>query len=124
VNVYRLLRTGLRVDKHETLVGDHGESNLYWAILTQLAIVTGAPSLADSYFRALEAARRVETATLLDIAEIINANREPAEAVEWRNLDGAFQLLVERAPSHDMLVALSTHANTVRRYSFAARPYL
>jgi hypothetical protein len=54
-NVYRLIRTSLPRDVMDHFVGEKGESYLYRALITQLAIVTGVPGASMQYLRMLQA---------------------------------------------------------------------
>jgi hypothetical protein len=58
VNVYRLVKAGLPQSRIDALVGRGGASPGYRALLTQLAIVTGAPRTASLYFAAFTGRRR------------------------------------------------------------------
>jgi hypothetical protein len=132
-NVYRLLRTGLSPKILFGLVGENGESCVYKAILGQLAIVTGAPTLADSYFDELERLDSKTPGTLLKKLETkilgkAKTNNQTThfltESPEWSSLSGVLKLLEDKDNSDKMITAMREHANVVKRYSFSARPYL
>jgi hypothetical protein len=93
VNVYRLVKTALPRSKSETLVGPEGGSFGYRALLTQLAIVTGAPRTAALYFSALSAATSDETLETLG-TRLANDARLTA-LTDWDVIRGALTTLEE-----------------------------
>lgn len=135
VNVYRLIRTSLPLHEHETLVGGEGEQTAYRALLTQLAIVTGAPAIAPVYFdhlAALAAGNLAEAREYKGLADLIAALGEDdrvTASTEAAPLLGALQILRDsvapqglgNAPA--LLATLHNTASVARRYSFTARPH-
>ena len=135
VNVYRLLRTGLSDKILDELVGEKGESRVYKAILGQLAIVMGAPTLADYYFHVLEKDIKEPLSFKSLLSELETKaqtkNRKKnldlpsiTDSPEWTSLRGAIELLESRDDSPEMITEMKKYANIVKRYSFSARPYL
>ena len=134
VNVYRLLRTGLSEKTLLNLVGKKGESHAYRSILGQLAIVMGAPTLADSYFNILEGPGGKSFATLDALKEELKKMTHSKtkakkmlsikESTEWSSLCAVLDLLKDIDNSSAMIAEMRKHANVVKRYSFSARPYL
>ncbi|KPJ94137.1 MAG: hypothetical protein AMJ53_05880 [Gammaproteobacteria bacterium SG8_11] len=124
VNVYRILRTGLSEESINQLVGKKGESLVYKAILGQLAIVTGAPSLADKYFQKLGPQAKTNTDTPSTILAALEADASVKKSPEWPLLKGALDVLIGVDNSAHMLAEMRERATVVKRYSFSARPYL
>lgn len=118
VNLYRLLKTGLASDARQRLVGELGESNVYRALIVQLAIVTGAPDTASFYFTCLADMADKDTVSMLHSRlEQNTAFKEGRDAVvvlrvlafakDWQGI----LLLVQD---------LKQTATMARRYSFTA----
>lgn len=134
VNVYRLLRTGLSEETLLGLVGDKGESRAYRSILGQLAIVMGAPTLADTYFNILEGTDGKSPATIESLLQKLGKTTHSKtkakkavtikESPERASLSAVLNLLKAIDNSSAMIAEMQKHANVVKRYSFSARPYL
>lgn len=118
VNVYRVLRSSLP-DGAGTLVGAEGDRLDYRAILTQLAIVTGAPLLADAFFEALasETSKGGSPSALLGRLE---QRENGAKPPEWQFLQGALRLLAGTNDSKNMIERMQHYAPLVKRFSFSA----
>ena len=137
VNLYRLVKTGLPEDMQKDLQDDSNHLS-YRALITQLAIVTGAPHVSWTYFGLLEQATAVD--------EPIDPPRDPSPR-DFRGFYGHVKNKVERAdksqnqallgalaafgnafpmddPKTDatLLSELQRFASIARRYSFTARP--
>jgi hypothetical protein len=125
VNVYRLVKTALPRSKSETLVGPEGGSFGYRALLTQLAIVTGAPRTAALYFSALSAATSDETLETLG-TRLANDARLTA-LTDWDVIRGALTTLEEFSREQgadvgkEMVVEMRELARITSRYSFLRR---
>ena len=124
VNVYRLLRTALDDDDLHVLVGKKGESRIYRAIIAQLAIVTGAPTLADAYFDALGSKNKADKTTPTTLINALEKMARTAAPREWKAIEGSLGVLKELDNSKEMLAEMRDRANVVKRYSFSARSYL
>jgi peptidoglycan hydrolase-like protein with peptidoglycan-binding domain len=124
VNVYRLLRTGLGDQELDALVGKNGESDKYRAIIGQLAIVTGAPTLADEYFEALGPPERQDGMTVAQLEAALKKPLRVRKSPEWKGIEGALRVLKNARDSEAMISAMRESAGVVKRYSFSARPYL
>jgi hypothetical protein len=118
VNLYRLLKTGLASETRQRLVGERGESDVYRALIVQLAIVTGAPNSAPMYFAHLAAMKGKEAlSAVLDRLDL---------DVELKNVRDSEVVLRVMASARDWPgTALSVEhlrvtAPTARRYSFTA----
>jgi hypothetical protein len=111
VNVYRLIKTSLPDSELARLVDPGTTTDACKALLVQLAIVTGAPGIANDFFRRLEG-----VASVSDLAgELIGAHPGDAEAAA---AVGALHL-IQAVP--DALPLLRDYAEIARRYSFVAR---
>jgi hypothetical protein len=127
VNVYRLLRTSLDDETFARLIENDGDSQTCYAILCQLAIVTGAPALADRYFTVVDPPRPKRQGGAKDLDTLVRELKGDAtlhESAQWPAIEGALRVLKARFDDARILEALATHASLVRRYSFSARPYL
>lgn len=137
VNVYRLLRTALGAEDLADLVGKDGRSRTYTAIIAQLAIVTGAPTLADEYFEELGPVVSGEQSAdggqeedgpagpgVAALRDRLENRRDVAGVTEWSRLKGALNVVVGIDGSSAMLGEMRKRAAVVKRYSFSARPYL
>ena len=118
VNLYRLLKTGLASDTRQRLVGERGESDVYRALVLQLAIVTGAPSAAPLYFRVLAEMKDD------DVLSAVCERAENDEALEQaRDRDVVLRVLASARdwPGTALRVEdLRLIAPTAWRYSFTA----
>lgn len=125
VNVYRLVKTGLPRGRTETLVGPKGASYAYRALLTQLAIVTGAPRMASLYFAALSAANADET--LESLCARLERDERLTGSADWRIIRGALTTLSEfsREQGADvdqaMVGEMRDMVHITSRYSFLRR---
>lgn len=125
VNSYRLVKASLSPADRELLTGEDGKGLAYRALITQLAITTGAPHVAQEYFNSLGGQQSIDD--LLNAVAALPALRAiPAEAA---NLHGAIEKLRDLnlaagldAGEH-MVEELVRSAPTARRYSFTARPH-
>ena len=120
VNIYRLLRTTLTREDLAMLVGAQGKSNYYRSIIAQLAILTGAPNLADEFFKKLDLISDEATVTTLIVE--LKANAKITESNEWPVVESSLVKLSRIDGSPQMLADLRKFTNIVRRYSFKARP--
>lgn len=135
VNVYRLIRTSLPLHEHETLVGDKGEQTAYRALLTQLAIVTGAPDIAPVYFDHLailaagNLAEPKERKGLVDLIAALGEDARVTASTEAAPLLGALKALHNSVAPQGLgneptlLATLHDTSSVARRYSFTARPH-
>ncbi len=124
INVYKLLRAGLSSETLNRLVGTNGESQIYRAIIAQLAIVTGAPVLADTYFELLgpiESTIPEKPSILLDL---LCKKQKVINSKEQKSVIGPLKELVEVGNSLEMIQEMRIRASLVKRYSFSARPFL
>ena len=126
VNSYRLAKTSLKPYQLDELLGDNGELLAYRALITQLAITTGAPHVAHCYFQLLQQAP--------DSIEDLIAKLEVDKRItrlrgEWCNVKGALEALKARNIQDEidcgseMIEALQQYALIASRYSFTARPH-
>ncbi len=124
INVYRLLRTGLSETTLKGLVGKDGNSGLYFPIIAQLAVVTGAPDSADTFFEVLEQQANIANTDPGLLIDALNNNSDLINSEEWPCLLGPIKALKDKDNSSQMIANMQICANTVKRYSFSARPYL
>lgn len=121
VNVYRVVKSSLSSKELGVLVGKRGKSLNFRALLAQLAIVTGAPNVANDYFAALQEL----AATSESLAQLRKALSERfPNGGEQRTVRDVIQYLQDHdfergKPSVDALVQQAKYA---RRYSFTAQP--
>jgi hypothetical protein len=109
VNAYRLVKAGLRPSVLATFVGPHGEAEDYRALLVQLAISTGAPLAAGTYFDAL--AREQNYAA---VRTAIETTPGP-DNIDRRYVLGALDIAERSGLSP---AALARWSSLARRYSF------
>ena len=140
VNIYRLVKTSAPEKFQDELVGEGGNRPGYRALITQLAIVTGAPHVSSTYFRILEnAAAAIRRApvptrkgdgnirTLAALCKQLSRDLTAVDGDQKRALLGALERLAvsteEQGPDADrlLLLALDDLAPVARRYSFTAR---
>ena len=127
VNVYRLVKTSLKDFAQDAFVGPNGESLAYRALLTQLAIVTGAPKIAWIYFQHLPRERENDV-TLHSLCAALNEDLRLNASLEWPALNGALQRLhalntvAKLDTGVNLVAALRDVAPIAMRYSFTARP--
>jgi len=127
VNLYRLVKTSLKLHQLDSLVGDDGKQLGYRALIAQLAITTGSPRIAQYYFNKIKGEEELPK-TLTELVENLeNDKRLTDSQEEWNNLKGAIKTL-EAENEKDkvstdslMLQELYNYAPIVRRYSFTAR---
>lgn len=130
VNVYRLVKTSLS----ETLQSELQEPSnhlSYRGLITQLAIVTGAPHIASTYFQLLENAAKGEEEidSLGALCARLTRELAPVDGSQRTALLGALETLRAANEAHsfdtgpDLLRALDRFAPIARRYSFTARPH-
>ena len=126
VNVYRLVKAGLSEEWGHDLVGGSGEALTYRALLTQLAIVTGAPKTAQVFFEHLVS---VKPATLAQLRNIVETDERVITSSEAAAVCGpldALDKLNAKARLNrgaEMIAALRKLAPIAIRYSFTARPH-
>lgn len=127
INVYRLIKTSLKDHQLANLVGEQGEALAYRAIITQLAISTGAPTIAQTYFKIIIG----ENGKISSLTTLINRLKKESgtkPSHEWPLIFGALEKLKEVNRSMGtnngsaMMAALREYALIARRYSFTARP--
>ncbi|MEE9251477.1 MAG: P-loop NTPase fold protein, partial [Alphaproteobacteria bacterium] len=127
-NVYRLVKTSLGRTQLQSLVGLGGRSLSYRALLTHLAIVTGAPRIAHNYFQTLLENNNPQL-TLGDLRATMEADNRLTEPEERWSLIGALQLIQDLNDEDgintgvEMISALRLFAPIAMRYSFTARPH-
>jgi hypothetical protein len=146
VNIYRLVKTSLPPSLQGQLTEAGGKGLGYRALITQLAIVSGAPHLSSTYFQFLEGAagaitRRaalqeaagpeagLRVATLADLCQWLRRHLAPHDGSQKLALLGALEKLgalnaeqgLDVGPQ--LLLALDRFAPIARRYSFTARPH-
>jgi tetratricopeptide (TPR) repeat protein len=144
-NIYRLVKTSLPESWQGELVDEGGRKLGFRALLTQLAIVTGAPHVSWSYFELLSGAvasirRSVsepsapkggqqEIRTLAELRKRVEGELSAMAGGQKQALLGALErleVLNEKAKldtGEAMLVELQRFAPIARRYSFTARPH-
>jgi hypothetical protein len=144
-NVYRLVKTSLPENLQGELVDEGGRRLGFRALITQLAIVTGAPHLSWSYFELLgnavasirspasgPAAPIGKHQTIMTLAGLRTRLETELSAIsggQKQALLGALErlgVLNDQARvdvGKDMLVELQRFAPIARRYSFTARPH-
>jgi len=126
VNVYRLVKTGLPQPIFDALVGERGGAPGYRALLTQLAIVTGAPQTAQLYFTALRSVPE-QHETLEALSDRLAHDQQLTDAGDWYIIQGALAALLafsrERGVDigEAMVQQLRSVASIASRYSFLAR---
>ncbi|MCI0429803.1 MAG: hypothetical protein L0210_04570 [Rhodospirillales bacterium] len=127
--MYRLIKTSLPDDLLDGLVGKDGRSLAYRGLLTHLAIVSGAPTIAHSYFQHLQSDRgRPET--LAALREGLAAESWISESPEWLNIDGALRRIealnakAQLSVEGEMVEVMRELAPVAMRYSFTAQPHL
>lgn len=127
VNVYRLIKSSFKSGQLMEMVDTKGEKLGYRALITQLAISTGAPKIAQYYFQLIIG----KIAQISSLEELLNQlGQEPriTTSPEWLHLRGALDKLKELNENgnlgvgSDMILALGLYAPIARRYSFTARP--
>jgi hypothetical protein len=141
VNIYRLVKTSLSEKLQKELVDEKGNPLGYRALITQLAIVTGAPHVSWSYFQLLgNAAAVIEgrapskkeekpIQTLADLRECLAPELAERDGSQRLALVGALDRLSALNEkdhvdsSQSLLLALDRFAPIARRYSFTARPH-
>jgi hypothetical protein len=125
VNVYRLIKTSLPVAMRDQLVGEHGESEDYRALICQLSIVTGAPHVAAPYFSVLETLKPEES--LSRLVKALKENKLVMESTDSHVLLDVLQALdsVDDSAEADnvRIEHLQRFATIASRYSFTARPH-
>ncbi len=124
VNVYRLLRAGLPDETIQVLVGKKGESLVYRAIIAQLAIVTGAPTLANMYFTELGPPNRDDNMTNGQLLDKLKNNNQLLSSPEKQSVLKPLEILKTIEDSSEMMMEMRNRANIVKRYSFSNKHYL
>jgi hypothetical protein len=108
----------LASDTRQRLVGERGESDVYRALVLQLAIVTGAPSAAPLFFRIL--GTMMDEEALPAVWERLESDRA---LKQLRDRDVVLRVLASARdwPGTALCVKdLRRVAPTARRYSFTA----
>jgi hypothetical protein len=125
--VYRLIKSSCKAEQLRELVDTKGEKLGYRALITQLAISTGAPKIAQYYFQ-LIIGKIAQINSLEDLLKQLGKEPRITTSPEWVHLRGALDKLKELnekenlgVDSH-MILALGQYAPIARRYSFTARP--
>jgi len=144
VNIYRLVKTSLPEELQKQLLTETSNQVGYRAVITQLAIVTGAPHISGIYFQLLqkaatsiaEARRRPPTQppagemgiqTLADLREQLAEELISVDVSQRNALLGALERLCTLNDAQhidngaDLLLDLELFAPIARRYSFVAR---
>jgi len=114
LNVYRVMKSSLRAEELALLAGQHG----YGALMTHVAVVTGAPRLLPLWLRAVQQAPA--SAGLAGLRASIEVLDGLVASPEGQNLLGTLQVLAESGggPSDRPLVLLQRYAGLAQRYSF------
>ena len=121
VNVYRLVKAGLQEEWGHDFVGSSGEALTYRALLTLLAIVTGAPKTARVFFEHLMS---VKSATLADLRKVVGSDERVITSREAAAVRGPLDVLDKNLHrGAEMVAALRNLAPIAIRYSFTARPH-
>ncbi len=146
VNIYRLVKTSLPEPLQKELVSESGDRLAYRALITQLAIVTGAPHISWGYFQLLRNSaagierRAAEPSAptpegeetiemLLALCKRLKDELAAADGRQKTALLGALEQLYLLNEKHgvdtgrQLLLALDRFAPIARRYSFTARPH-
>lgn len=125
INVYRLIKSGLTKKQLADLVDDSGESISYKTIITQLAISTGAPKIAQYYFQLITGKDR-EIKSIAGLIREMEKETQITASPEWPQLKGALTELNALSKDENVgigiIEALRKSAPIARRYSFTARP--
>ena len=123
VNVYRFFKAGLSTRERKAFVPPHGtptenRKSPYRAVLTLLAVITGAPRVAPNVLYVLQNTPKLKTPTYLkDKLKPLYEQADPARSDE---LDRAIRIL-ESAPDDEMYVdfdMLREWLGPVTRYTF------
>lgn len=126
VNLYRLIKTSLPPETLKNLVGEHGESRTYRALIAQLAIVTGAPQGAVRYFvqlglrKAEDPVHVLRSAVLEDKALVASGDAGVINQILTKLNPDEQGLRI--ADSIFRVGELQSLAATAQRYSFATPP--
>ena len=121
VNVYRLIKTSLPAPVLERFVGAEGESEIYRALVVQLAVVTGAPEACQQYFEAMET--REDDETLADVIEELENDTVFQSRADHETVRRILALANDTAYGSLKVSQLRVSAPIARRYSFTARPH-
>jgi multidrug efflux pump subunit AcrA (membrane-fusion protein) len=127
VNVYRLIKTSLKKNQLNDLVGEMGEKLAYRAIIAQLAISTGAPRIAQYYFQII-LTKNGQIKCIEDLIKKLESEPRIKSSPERSLLFGALTTLMELNEDReldigqDMIRELREFAPIARRFSFTARP--
>jgi len=128
VNIYRLVKTSLSEELQKELITEKGGRLASRALITQLAIVTGAPHLAASYFQILASSPPEETLASLRTRVENELSKIPSGG-QKQALLGALDCLAQLNQQTNLdtgkflLRELGRFAPMARRYSFTARPH-
>lgn len=127
-NLYQLIKSGLSEEHAETFVGEDGESINYRAVLTNLAIVTGAPNFAPIYFEKLtEEHQKINKPTgafLADLMLLFNPYEQAKANQESIRIGKALEHLInlDKHTDDECIKALHNWSRSVSRFSFTTRP--
>ena len=119
VNVYRLLRAGIR-DQRLT---DYLSQKQYESVLLLLGIIIGAPSIVERVFRVIEESNANESLSSFQ-AQLAQKVGPVLEADRWQSnrLINALDSLTKKIDDHEASVAqistMQEWIGEVRRYSF------
>lgn len=124
VNVYRIVKSGLRAKDQGVLLDSDGAVMHFRCLLAQLAIMTGAPSLAATYARVVDLVPDMEED---DTVNGLISRLEEAGAVaaspEWPSARGALEELIEQEGGEDgpeLMAGLRLWLRRSMRFSFTA----
>lgn len=112
LNVYRVIKASLGEAEVNRLAGRGG----YRALMTQLAVATGAPALLDGWLTLL--ANAPADADLDAARELLQREYWYLVSPERARLDGALAVFARGMPGPGQMEALRRYAPLARRYSF------
>jgi len=118
INVYRVLRSGLRDNDLRQVTRESGDPTLHRALIAQLAMVSGAPHLCEHYFVALRGLEPQESPVKQLAADLEGEWELQVPSRESQAISGALRALGSQNDTWAMIEALRAHVDTVKRYSF------
>ena len=110
LNVYQVVKASL--PEHEARVIQEGG---FHALMTQIAIITGAPDLLDRWVGFLRT--QGQQMTPGELQKVLGKEQWLQPADQAKKLDAALRILAETAPAVTAK-ALRDHSELARRYSF------
>lgn len=109
LNVYCVIKASLTRSELDELEGG------FPALMTQLAIATGAPTLLDDWLTTLSAR---PIASLAELRELLSRESWYRLSPDHRRLEGALEVYGRASDGADAVARLLKYGNTARRYSF------